>query len=240
MKVREFSVDKYKILSGSALKLIAVISMLIDHTALLVFSQFKLFNTPMFTLLGKSITLYFILRKIGRLAFPLFCFLITEGFFYTKNPKKYATTLFIFALISEIPYNLMNSGTVFSTGSQNIYFTLFFGVMLLYILKSSINNLFKLACCVAIILTVSFARLDYGLRGVLLIVLLYLLRGKKLHQIVCSLPFLSGGYAAWSAIFLTGLYNNKRGFIQGKALKYAFYVFYPAHILLLVLISKII
>jgi hypothetical protein len=214
--------------------------MFIDHAALVLCSQSEFFNTSMFTLLGKSITLYFILRKIGRLAFPLFCFLISEGFFYTRRREKYAASLFIFALISEIPYNLMNGKNVFFTGSQNIYFTLFFGVILLYILESSIGNLFKLPCCVAIILIVSFARIDYGLKGVLLIVLLYLLRNKRLYQIVCSLPFLSGGYAAWSAIFLTGLYNNKRGFIKGKTLKYAFYVFYPAHILILLLLKKII
>lgn len=240
MKISEISIDKYKIISGSTLKLIAVIAMFIDHSALILCGGLAFFNTPLFTLLGKSVTLYFILRKIGRLAFPLFCFLVAEGFFFTKNPKKYALTLFIFALISEVPFNLMLGGEIFYTAKQNVYFTLLFGVLLLYILKSNIKTLFKLCLCIIIVIALPYLRFDYGLNGVLLIVLLYLLRDVRLFQFLCSLPLLSGGYTAWGALLLTGLYNGERGFIKGKKLKYAFYVFYPLHILILVLIRKMV
>ena len=72
---------KYQILSGSHLKLIAVVTMLIDHTALILLPCLPILQTPLFA----DFTLFAILRKIGRLAFPLFCFLLAEGFHHTKN-----------------------------------------------------------------------------------------------------------------------------------------------------------
>ena len=82
-----------KKLSGYHLKFIAAISMLIDHIAVLFQAS-----------LSESI--YFILRAAGRLSFPLFCFLLVEGFFHTKNKKRYQQRLFIFAVLSELPYDL--------------------------------------------------------------------------------------------------------------------------------------
>lgn len=237
MKALEIPIDKFKALSGSTLKIIAVITMFIDHATLLLCGNVEFFNAPLFTLLGKTVTLYFILRRIGRLSFPLFGFLVAEGCFYTKNPKKYVLSLFIFALISEIPYNLMMKGRIFFIGKQNIYFTLLLGVLLIYLLKGNIRSIYKYFLCVVICISVPLLNIDYGLNGVLLIALLYFLRDTKLYQILFSFPLL-GGYAAWSSILLTGLYNGKRGFIKGKTLKYAFYVFYPLHIIILVLIRK--
>ena len=82
-----------KKLSGYHLKFIAVISMLIDHIAVIFQAS-----------LSESI--YFILRAAGRLSFPLFCFLLVEGFFHTRNKKRYQQRLFIFAVLSELPYDL--------------------------------------------------------------------------------------------------------------------------------------
>lgn len=240
MKIDSPSNDKIKILSGSLLKLIAIITMLIDHFALILNAELGLSNILILTIFDRRVTLYYILRKIGRLAFPIFCFLVAEGFFYTKNPIKYAAKLGVFALISEIPFNLMLSGNIFYPNKQNVYVTLFLGVVLLFILTRGSNKIIQLLFSVLIILIAGYARIDYGIRGVLLIVLLFILRDKKNHQIVCSFPFLSGGYAAWCGIFLTLLYNNKRGFIKSPLLKYAFYVFYPAHIVILFLIKNFI
>ena len=89
MKIPEVSINKLKLLSGSGLKLIAVISMLADHFAVAFYSAESFLAEPMFSVFGKGITLYFMLRSVGRLAFPLFCFLMAEGFYYTKNSKKY-------------------------------------------------------------------------------------------------------------------------------------------------------
>ena len=129
-----FSLEKFKILSGSALKLIAVITMLIDHTALLLAPEIPLMTTPFFTIGTQAITISYVMRKIGRLSFPIFCFLATEGFTHTKNKKRYILGLLVFAVISEIPFNVMKSGLVFTLKYQNIFFTLFLGVLMLYVI----------------------------------------------------------------------------------------------------------
>ena len=84
-------------LNGFVLKVIAIVSMIIDHVA--------------FTFFDGGSTIYFVCRAIGRLAFPIFAFLLVEGFVHSKNRAKYALRLFIFAVLSEIPYNLFLSGS---------------------------------------------------------------------------------------------------------------------------------
>lgn len=125
---------KWKFLSGSAIKLIAMITMLIDHLAFYLLYDFEFMNTPFITALGKEITLYYIFRTIGRMAFPLYCFLLSEGFAHTKNHKKYILNLFIFALLSEIPWNLAHTGTLFYD-RQNVFFTLLLGYLALYFIE---------------------------------------------------------------------------------------------------------
>lgn len=220
---------KYQFLNGSHLKLIAVITMLIDHTALILLPCLPVLQIPLFA----EYTVYAVLRKIGRLAFPLFCFLLAEGFYYTKNRLHYGRNLLIFALISELPYNLMKSGRLFYPNAQNIYFTLLLGFCILWLLNSPWKLYWKLPILVLIILFSPYLRAGYGRDGILLIVLLYALREKRLVSSLLALPLLSGGIAAWAAFVPIGMYNGKRGFISGKWLKYAFYIFYPVHILLL-------
>ncbi len=232
--------EKLKILDGSILKLIAVVSMLIDHAALVLLSDKTFAIEPFLSFGGRHITLYYILRKLGRLAFPLFCFLIAEGFIHTKNLKKYALNLFVFAMISEIPYNLMLSGKLIYMAQQNIYFTLLLGVAAVWVAEN-INESWQKFLLLALIIAVAIVlRVDYGFRGVLLILLLYILRNNKILQTFLSLPMLSGGFAAWFAFIPINMYNGKRGFIKGGFLKYLFYLFYPLHILLLILIKKLI
>ena len=221
--------QKLQILDGSWLKLLAVVTMFIDHAALILLPCLPILRTPLFA----GYTLYSLLRKVGRLAFPLFCFLLAEGFFYTKNKLKYGLNLLIFALISELPYNLMRGNTLFSIDYQNIYFTLFLGFCALWVLESPWKIHWKLLILVPGFLLLPYLHTDYGRNGVLLIVLLYMLRENRLVASLLALPLLSGGYAAWVAFVPMGMYNGKRGFIRGNALKYAFYAFYPVHILLL-------
>ena len=173
---KSFMPDNLKILDGSVLKVIAVISMFIDHFALLLAPQIPLLATPLFSIGSKAITLYYIMRRIGRLAFPIFCFLITEGFTHTRNKKSYALRLLIFAAISEIPYNLMKSGHLFYISSQNIFFTLFLGVMFLYILETDCSELIKLVSMVLLGVITIILKPDYSLSGALLILLLYILK----------------------------------------------------------------
>lgn len=237
MQRSKLGFEKYKVISGSVLKLVAIITMFVDHFAVILYDSSEIFEISLLQIFGRNITVYYLLRKMGRLAFPIFCFLVAEGFNYTKNPKKYIFSLAIFALISEIPFNLMVSGEIFFIGKQNVYFTLLFGALLLYVLNSKLNYVHKFLLAVLMIVAIPVLKVDYGINGVILIFVLYLFRNNKLCQVVSSYPLLSGGYAAWSAILLTVFYNGKRGFIKSKALKYVFYIFYPLHIAILLLVK---
>ena len=234
-----FSLDKFKILSGSMLKLIAIITMFIDHAALLLAPQIPFMSAPFIAIGSKEITIYFLMRKIGRLAFPIFCFLVTEGFAHTKNKKRYALRLLLFAIISEIPFNIMVSGLVFNLKYQNVFFTLFLGVLMLSVLDCVHKEFFKIILligtgCIAILL-----KCDYGLLGVLLILLMHILKNHPAAQSVLAYPLLSGGAAAFAAFIPINMYNGDRGFIKSPAMKYAFYIFYPLHILILIGIKLI-
>ena len=217
--------DKVKIFSGSMLKLIAVICMVIDHGTL-IFSAF---------LPAQAV---YVLRQIGRLAFPIFCFLAAEGYVHTRNKKRYAWSLLLFAVISEVPFDWMLSGNWYYADKQNIYFTLFFGVLMMFYYENT-DGLKRALLMLCVGLTTILFDVDYGIRGVLLIFLLYVLREQPAAKTALAYPLLSGGWAAFAAFVPINLYNGKRGFIKAPWLKYSFYVFYPAHILLLLLIRSL-
>lgn len=225
----ENPLSQYRVLNGSHLKLIAVIAMFIDHFAMILGDALPVLQMPILA----SYTLYFCMRKIGRLAFPLFCFLLTEGFVHTGNRLRYCSNLLAFALLSELPYNIIHSGNLLYPNAQNIFFTLLLGLLVLCLLESPWQLGYKLLILLPGVLLVPYLNVSYGRNGVLLILLIYALRQRPLLRGLLSLPLLSGGYAAWLAFIPISLYNGKRGFIRGKALKYAFYAFYPAHLLLL-------
>lgn len=225
----------FKILSGSTLKLIAVISMFIDHAAHILMNSFDFMGVKIYG----NYTVYYVLRLVGRLAFPIFCFLIVEGFLHTRNVKKYCMRLAIFAVISEIPFNLMLSGKLIDFNHQNVYFTLLFGVIALELYKYFDNHLLKF-CAVGIMFAAAgVLNTDYGIKGVALIVLIYILRESPSIQVLLSYFVLAGAgrMFALAAFVPINMYNGERGFIKSKPMKFAFYVFYPAHILLLVAIK---
>ena len=117
-------------ISGSTLKLIAIFTMLIDHTAATVILQMINNGIGGQTL----IDIYWVMRSIGRMAFPVFCFLLVEGFKYTHSREKYAARMFIFALISEIPFDLAINNTVLEFKSNNVFFTLLLGLLAITVL----------------------------------------------------------------------------------------------------------
>lgn len=223
---------KGKVFSGSVLKLLAVICMVIDHGALILLPVLDGLAVP---LLG-GMSLYELLRKIGRLAFPIFCFLTAEGYAHTKNWKKYGLSLLIFALVSEVPFDLMLSGSVFYTGSQNVYFTLLLGVLMIYFYENA-TGLRQILGMLAVGIVTTLLDVDYGIRGVMLIFLLYVLRDRPVVKTALAYPLLSGGVAAFLAFIPINLYNGKRGFIRGSWLKYGFYMFYPVHIMALLFVK---
>lgn len=233
------TLQKHRILSGSVLKLIAVITMLIDHTGY-VFYAFPIFRQPLFTALGETVTIYFILRKIGRLAFPIYCFLIGEGLRHTRNQVKYLLRLLVFAVISEIPFNLMVSGNLLCPEHQNVFFTLFLGALSIYIYRSDLRNLLKIVLMVAVLGISAVLNADYGAAGMVVILVLYVLRGHPIVQAIAGYPLFSGGLYAVAAFIPIHMYNGRRGFIKHPVLKYAFYLFYPLHMLLLVALKQLI
>jgi hypothetical protein len=224
-------------MSGFWLKIIAIVTMLIDHgTAILV-----PYDSP-FWIVG---------RGIGRLAFPIFCFLLVEGFLHTSNVKKYLLRLGIFAFISEIPFDLAFNHSYLDLSSQNVFFTLFIGLLVLILLrkiddkykgKGSYTVLYMVLYAVIIIggciLALVFGT-DYYYAGVLMILCFYLLRSNKVLLTVALIiiyEFALGGIQilAVFAIIPILFYNGQRG---RKMNKYLFYAFYPAHIFILYLIS---
>lgn len=115
-------------LSGSSLKLIAIISMIIDHIGVAIVSYLPGIDDKN----GLVYASYWILRLIGRIAFPIYLFLIVEGFQYTRNKLLYSIRLFIFAFISEIPFDLALKNTLFDWKHQNVFFTLFIGLLVIW------------------------------------------------------------------------------------------------------------
>lgn len=136
--------QKKKGISGSTVKMIAVAAMLIDHVAAALLTRVIIvrgyyeaaWNMQRFLEWTKENWLLFngmqLMRLIGRLGFPVFCFLLVEGFQKTRNIKKYAFRLGLFALISEIPFDLALAGRVWYSGYQNVYFTLLCGILALW------------------------------------------------------------------------------------------------------------
>ncbi len=125
---------------GSTLKLIAIFVMLIDHIGATILEQmlisrgYFLYNTVASTDMAnvRLYMIYSIMRMIGRLGFPLFCFLLVEGFVHTRNKGKYVIRLAMFALISEIPFDLAFHGKAFYFGYQNVFFTLLIGFLVMW------------------------------------------------------------------------------------------------------------
>lgn len=222
---------KLQILSGSALKLLAVITMLIDHVAAFLLSGT---NIVLFELLGRSVDLYTLMRYVGRISFPIFAFLLVEGYLHTSDKKRYGANLLTFALISELPWNLVHSGRLFY-GSQNIFFTLFLGVLAIWAFES-FRGKHQIMMLLAVMLCALGLGADYGFRGVGFVLMLYVLRQQRLLRAVLGTCTLSGGWMAGLAFLPIEMYNQKRGFIRGKVWKYAFYTIYPVHLFLLYLI----
>ncbi len=239
-------------LSGLTLKLIAVITMLIDH---LGYAFHGLMPEPW----------YLAFRLIGRVAMPLFCFLLAEGLFHTRSVRKYIGRLLIFAAVSEVPFDLMGSSgrTPFDFSSQNVYFTLFLALLGVALFDRFLYKNQKLPALLSILAAAGAALLihaDYGAFGVLFVFVFYRFRDDRsgramaftvavllfaLYQTVTLMPTRGQESALqWALIGLFQLaalipihfYNGKKGRI-GSAGQWAFYVFYPAHLFVLAMIK---
>ncbi len=225
-----------QIFSGSALKVFAVFFMLIDHIGAGFLVKWQRAWEPIFSyqLFGVVHTenLYKIFRLLGRLAFPVFAFLLVEGFCHTSNRRKYAVNLAVFALISEVPFDLLFRSIY--GNSQNIYFTLLIGFLAMWGLERYWGRPTVQICVIAAALAAATVlQTDYSYHGVILILVLYLFRKRPLMQTILGSLCLYFEWFAVLAFLPIRLYNGERGFIQGKYKKYAFYLFYPVHLALL-------
>lgn len=204
-------------LSGSTLKLIAMLCMLIDHIGAIL-----LVGSPY----------YYNCRAIGRLAFPIYCFLLVEGYIHTHDVKKYGRRLFFFALLSEIPFDLAFSRSVVDMRHQNVFFTLVIGLGALYIIDRIQNPGLKAALFLGAMMAAELLKTDYSWAGVAAIAVIYITREKKLWQAAAGGVMFAWEMPAPAAFIPIYFYNGKRGI----SMKYLFYLFYPAHLLALALI----
>lgn len=227
---------RFQVLSGSILKIIAVITMLIDHSACILLSLYPPALSPVFHIGGYSYSLYRVCRDIGRIAFPIYCFLLVEGFLHTRNRHKYGKNLLLFALISELPWNYMFADT-WRYEKQNVFFTLFLGYLAFCALEYFRDRREMQFLSLALLLAVSFLlRADYGWKGYVFLLIMYLLRNEKAPQAIIGSCWLAYEWKACFAFLPINMYNGQRGFIRGKAAKYFFYAFYPLHITILVIL----
>lgn len=214
-------------LNTFTLKIIAIVSMLVDHIGLVFFPEVMMF------------------RIIGRISFPIFAYVLAEGIYYTKDITKYMLRLGIFALLSEIPYDLAVMGSVLEFSHQNVFFTLFFAVLMFWAYKKIEHQDLKTGALVVIFLIGIFAcqylNTDYSDIGILLIFAFYMYRDKKVGKLVLAgalLLGLTGGLQLYAllALPLIALHNGE----QGTKIKSFFYLFYPAHLLILYIVHLIV
>lgn len=238
-------------LSGNALKFFACLFMFFDHMAqggvlrdslgievggLL---PFQYYDSP--GLLAGNLMVLF-----GRIAFPIFCFFLVQGLFLTRDYKKQLIRLFLFGVLSEIPFDVVANGGL-EWGHQNVYFTLVAGAALVVLLErirhTDWKRLPKIVASTAVFLAIAalsaVCGFDYGAFGIGAILLYYLAREDRFRTLSATLFGFWFEAPLFGTVYLSlpflWLYNGKRG----RGHKYAFYAFYPLHLLFLYLLSLI-
>ncbi len=221
----------YQILDGTALKLLAMVSMVFDHVG------DNFFPDQVW------------MRVIGRIALPIFAFCVAEGFCHTRDKKRYLLRMGLFACISEVPFDLVTAGKLLEFGHQNIMASFFWAILALLCFEavtgpSPSRGRFALGVGVLLLFVAASLPLglDYNMVAVGLICIYYLLRHKALalrnavamvyHALLRNVGIYWFGLLGFLPIFL---YNGQRG----KGLKWLFYGFYPGHLLLIYLLRSL-
>lgn len=228
-------------LSGLTLKIVACTTMCIDHIGAIILEKY--------ILTSKSVeTLYILFRLIGRVSFPIYCFLLAEGFRHTSNKMKYLFRMALFAGVSEIPYDIAFHGQMVNWAGQNIFFTLALGLLTLCILEEiacrNMGRSLRLICsALTIILVGAFnARLlhgAYGFFGICTIAMAFLFTKKEDAYMAECFTLTAMSYPEVTSLLalpLIHMYSGERE----KSTKWASYVFYPVHLLTLKFISQLI
>lgn len=243
--MEEKVLERWQGISAGTLKLFAVITMLIDHIAAVVVIRMLQADGS-----HEMLVTYNVMRQIGRIAFPIYCFMLVEGLARTRNKWKYAARLGGFALLSEIPFDLAFHGEVLEFSYQNVFFTLVIGLLTMIVIdeietgthgeKSAawgwpLKQILVLITCAAGMGLAHLLQTDYGLRGVACILVMYFLRKRRWLELVAGyvafVVFLRE-IAALPAFLALAFYRDRKGFDA----KFFFYGFYPVHLLLLYLV----
>lgn len=253
---------KYFSITSAVLKNIAYLSMLIDHFFVVVFLSYIQWRSAQGLSVEAEREYYSIGRAVGRIAFVLFAFMAAEGFRYTHSKKNYLLRLGLFALLSEIPFDLAIYGKLYEPNGQNVYFTLFLGVLALLLIRNLTGHpllqcVSTMLCCV----TAAILSTDYMFMGVLLIVTFYLCRKSFMLQCLAGstviyfgivmvymvrhwgegLPitvFLESGMSelyGLAAFVMIYFYDGRKG---RQLPKICYYLFYPVHLLALYGLSQ--
>ncbi len=253
--------------TGTGLKVIAVVTMLIDHIAFAAQVN-GIFDYYYPVLMAKGINpqlLYWIMRGIGRLAFPIYCYLLVEGFFYSRNLLKYGLRLFATAIFAEIPFDLVLKRQIFDFTSNNVLWELLLGLIVLYVIKSiqnwkepfaKSNRSTQVAKVVAVVTAIALGMilaqvlgLDYGYTGIACIVTMYLMhsatdKARSIKGFIYGVIWLTALSSVLEIVALIDVvplfnYQGRRG-RDSKALRWFFYLFYPVHLCVLYIVVQII
>ena len=239
-------------LSANAVKIIAAISMTVDHVGVLLFPKI------------------YVLRIIGRLAMPLFAWFIAEGMIRTRSPLRYFLRVFTLAVVCQIPYLIVEGefylGILFtfscSIGIMALVRFAFYSPDKEKTREDRVLGVLGIAAAAAFAYFLCrYVKIDYGFFGILLPVSAYLFRGKGARMASFSVCLLA--LCAWAligknpasfadiprlvmtrepepfallAVPIIALYSGYRGKLR---MKYFFYIFYPAHMLIIYAISLI-
>ena len=224
-----------KSMNRNTLKYIAIVAMLSDHIAMLFMSEYPL--------------IYGSMRLIGRLTAAIMCFFIAEGFHYTRSKYKYGVRLAVFALISQFAYTFFENNDLFTSRlytDWNVIFTLFIGFCVLFVYEKITNKIAKWAI-IGLLCAVSFFG-DWMIIAPLWILCFYIFRDDKKKrfivfgilatlEVASCIPFIINNGETWQlgvflVIPLLMLYNGGKG-SDNPIHKWAFYIFYPLHLVVL-------
>ncbi len=228
---------KTKGINASELKYIAILAMLIDHIAWLFI--------PTAEAAGQA------MHFVGRITAPVMCFFISEGYHYTKNLRRYFTRMCIFAVISHFAYAYCFNGGFLESGTESVIATLTLSLLTVHVVNS---EKIIMALKLPIILFIAYfaEQCDWGATLIIFTLTFELARGNRKNQLIAYsasafiyvmpvIGLLINGYDIfWENIYKFGvflpvpllmLYNGEKG--GGKYTKWVFYIFYPAHLILL-------
>lgn len=235
-------------LSQEGLKLIATITMLIDHIGMALVYEWACLAIDAHSVYAQPLcVLYDWMRLIGRIAFPIYCFMLVEGAHHTRNMKKYRNRLLLGALLAEIPFDLLLADKPVSFEYTSVMVTLLLGLLMVENMQK-MSGIWKIALILPFYVLAELLHTDYAGHGILIIAMLELTRGlekEKLLRLIGFSLLLWFGVAIPVGPFmipmeLFGLlsmipmycYSGRKA-THSQVVQWAFYLFYPVHLMIL-------